>query len=106
MGAWQPKPGMCPFRYPDDPLMFGAWQSLLGYAISTPALREAFKRDTGLTLFEPPKTGLDALIDQATGHTGDADKTLIAFIEWVNCTQWGEDEVSEHPLPIMSCEVA
>ena len=96
---WKPAPGECPFRYPVDKIMMGAWSGLVQYAIRQNHLRQAFEHDTGLKLFEPAKTPIDALIDAAVGATGDAQSTLIAFVEWVNVTQWGEDEVVAHPLP-------
>ena len=75
-------PGM-----PDDTptYMAPAWVGCLYWAVSEPDVMTTFRAETGLR-WEPGKTGIDELIDQATG----ADRQFIeAFVAWFNLRIWG-----------------
>jgi hypothetical protein len=72
---------------PEDPLMAIAWADSLRFALGRDDILAAFRAETGIR-WEPGKTGLDRLIDEAT----DADYRFIrAFAAWHNKNIWGED---------------
>jgi hypothetical protein len=65
--------------------MTPAWLGCISFALGQPELLQAFRADTG-NHWTPASTGIDRLIDQATG----ADWQFIeAFILWVNDNVWG-----------------
>ena len=47
--------------------MIPAWLGCISWAAGEPVLLEQFKKDTGLS-YSAPKNGMDAMIDEATGH--------------------------------------
>lgn len=71
--------------------MLPAWLGCISFALKQPEMIAAFRKDTG-NLWKPG-TGLDKMIDEATG----ADWHFIkAFVLWANVNVWGpldsEDE--------------
>jgi hypothetical protein len=65
--------------------MTPAWLGCINFAIGQPEIVAAFRRETGIN-WEPGKTGLDRMIDDAVG----ADWRFIeAFVYWVNVNVWG-----------------
>lgn len=79
-----------PVRHPlmpeDTPdYMLPAWLGCMHWAIGNPEVVDAFRAETGMS-YQPPRTGLDAAIDKATG----ADTAFVeAFILWANIAIWG-----------------
>ena len=72
---------------PTDPRMAAAWASAVSAASVTEPLMRQFRADTGCA-WKPGRTGLDRMIDEATG----ADKDfVIQFVKWFNRVVWGED---------------
>lgn len=70
--------------------MAPAWASCLYWAIGDPAVLADFRAAIG-NKWTPPATGIDRMIDEATG----ADRAFIeAFVAWFNDHVWGpiEDE--------------
>lgn len=68
--------------------MAPAWAGCLSWAIGEPEIRATFERETRMK-FAAPKSGLDRMIDEATGHSSAYVK---AFIEWANVNVWGPVE--------------
>ena len=65
--------------------MVPAWLGCIDFAIGQPEIVAAFRRDTGNN-WSPGKTGIDRMIDEATG----ADRRFIReFIRWANVHVWG-----------------
>jgi hypothetical protein len=73
-------------RPPDLPdSMVDAWLGCISWAVGNAEVVEAFRADTGVQ-WRPGRTGLERMIDEATG----ADRKFIeAFIVWVNENLWG-----------------
>lgn len=65
--------------------MIDAWLSCLGWAIKQPEILAAFRADTGMT-WEPARTALDRMVDEATGAPR---QFILAFIKWANINVWG-----------------
>lgn len=61
------------------------------WAVTAPEVLAAFRRETGNT-FAPPKNGLDALIDHATGS---AEAFAKEFEAWFDANIWGDPEGSD-----------
>lgn len=65
--------------------MLPAWLGCIRYALGNPEIVAAFRHATG-NKWEPGKTPLDRMIDEATG----ADRAWVeAFVRWVNVNVWG-----------------
>lgn len=65
--------------------MAAAWLGCVSWAASNTDILQAFRDETG-NRWVPPRSGLEAMIDAATG----ADWQFIkSFIEWVNVNVWG-----------------
>jgi hypothetical protein len=65
--------------------MTPAWLGCIHWAIGTPEIVDAFRRESGMA-WTPARNGLDRMIDEATG----VEKRFIeAFIEWANANIWG-----------------
>jgi hypothetical protein len=65
--------------------MADAWVSCLHWAIAEPEVVARFRAETGNT-YAPPKSGLERMIDEASG----ADKAFAEeFVEWFNENVWG-----------------
>lgn len=61
------------------------WVEFLNYAIAEKNFHKQFMEATGLK-YNPPKCGLDSLIDEATGLT----KTItMQFVKWATESHWG-----------------
>ena len=59
--------------------------SCLQWAIGEPDILAAFKADTGMS-YSPPRCGLDAMIDEATGLK---EEFIKKFVAWFNENVWG-----------------
>lgn len=77
------RPPLMPADTPD--YAAPAWASCMQWAIGNDDIRAAFDADTG-NHYEAPKTALDRMVDDATGH-GSA--YIKAFVEWANEHVWG-----------------
>ncbi len=77
------RPSMMPADTPD--YMAPAWASCMSWALVNPDVQAAFEQDSGMR-YVPARSGLDAIIDDATGFT---DSYVKAFVEWVNVNVWG-----------------
>lgn len=65
--------------------MLPAWVGCIRWALNTPEILAEFRKDTG-NMWEPGKTGLDRMIDEAC----DAEARFMdAFVRWVNVNIWG-----------------
>ena len=74
---------------PDDTpeYAYPMWVAALKAAVTNDGALKAFREDTGKTyIYSPPKTPMEALIDQATGR----DREFAhAFAAWFNEKVWG-----------------
>lgn len=65
--------------------MTPAWIGCLSWAIGTPEIVDAFRKESGL-MWKPGRSGFERMIDEATG----AERHFIeAFIRWANVNVWG-----------------
>ena len=62
-----------------------AWHDAVLWAFDEPDLRAQFQADTGIDL---ATSGIDRLIDEATGKR---DEDLEAFIAWFDRNLWGDE---------------
>ncbi len=72
---------------PDDTpdYMTDAWIACIVWAAGEDGIMDVFRADTGFAWI-PGKTGIERMIDQATG----ADQQFVeAFVRWVNVKIWG-----------------
>ena len=69
---------------PTSEIVLPAWYGCLNFAAQDADIVAQFSKETGHV---PPRNGLEAAIDEATGHAGDA---AIAFVWYVNRWIWGE----------------
>lgn len=65
--------------------MIPAWLGCITFAIRQPGALDQFRADTGFN-WEPGKTGIDRMIDEATGREQDF---VREFVLWVNRNVWG-----------------
>jgi hypothetical protein len=74
---------------PDDTpeYMWPAYFGALHWALGAKDVVEAFTIETGIAI-SLPRSGLDAMIDQATGFD-PAESFLRAFVPWFNAHVWG-----------------
>lgn len=75
---------------PINEMMYG---SFIVSAYGDERFREAFTAETGTPILPPPKTGLEAAIDKATGAR---DVLLAKFVAWVTRGHWGWDCTPDH----------
>jgi len=76
-----------PYGYP---IMFGDFLGFAEWAIKTDKVLVDFEAATGVSLKSIiPKTGLDAMIDKATGNNHKA--TFALFLDWLAAEMWGEE---------------
>ena len=68
-----------------------AWAACLMWAIGEPNVLAQFEADTGLK-FTPPRNGIEAMIDKATGHQ---EAITRKFMEWFNKNVWGAELVPD-----------
>jgi DNA-binding NarL/FixJ family response regulator len=78
------KSRLMPGDTPDH--MAAAWAGCMEWAIGKPELRAAFEQATGQPAYVPPRSGLDKMIDDATGY---GNEYIVAFIAWANDAVWG-----------------
>jgi len=71
----------------DDPLMSMAWAAFLRWAGGEPNMLAEFTADTGMK-FAPPTTGIERLIDAATGY---GQMIAREFAIWATVKYWGLD---------------
>lgn len=72
--------------------MAPAWLGCIGFAARDAGICATFEAETGKR-WTPPRNGMDAMIDAATG----ADWAYVkAFIEWVNVNVWGPIDGPAH----------
>ena len=65
--------------------MHGAWAGALSAAIKEPEILAQFRADTGNN-WEPARSPLDKMIDEATG----VDRAFVEeFVAWFNTNVWG-----------------
>ncbi len=67
------------------------WAGFVQWAATEPDMRAAFRKDTGLVLMPSPATPIEAMVDEATGVSGNA----AAFVEWVTREYWGLGEAPQ-----------
>lgn len=73
-------------RPADTPVyMTDAWLGCIHFALGEPDIVAAFRHDTGMN-WTPGRTGLDRMIDEATGIDREF---IIAFIRWANVNVLG-----------------
>lgn len=74
--------------------MEAAWLGFVEWAIGAPDVIAQWEKETGRKMAGPPRTGLDAAIDKATGYdyTEQRAKDLEDFVIWATINLWGEDE--------------
>lgn len=73
---------------PDAAFGYPAWQSFIAWAFNDKGCREEYCRQRGRMWPTPPANGLDALIDQATGHS---DEHMHDFICWATAEMYGAE---------------
>lgn len=71
--------------------MADAWLGCIHWAIGDPDTLAAFTAVTGKT-WAPPRNGLDAMIDKATGNEAEF---VRAFVLWANDNVWGDPNVTD-----------
>ena len=77
-------------------MMDAAWAAFVRWAFQQAELRQRFTAETGIRLYSPPKSPIDALIDQATGApTTISERDLNAFVKWATVELWGLDDAPE-----------
>lgn len=73
-----------------DVLMTSAWCSFLLWAFDEPDMRTAFTASTDLLLPGKTRSGLERMIDGATGYR---DKMAFEFAKWATLNHWGREGV-------------
>jgi len=73
-----------------EPFASAAWVGFINFALGKDEILRRFEKDTGEQPYSPPKTGLEALIDKATGYDKHRLKYLRNYIVWVTENLWGE----------------
>lgn len=82
-------PKLWPIQPPADVPEYAksAWFDCLLWAIYEPEIRAAFTAESSMS-YSPPNSGLELLIDDATGFD-PAEKFIMAFVPWFNANIWG-----------------
>lgn len=82
-----PPAGAAPLQMPPDTpeYMRPAWLGALHFALGQEEIVAAFRGDTG-NQWRPGTTGIDRLIDKATGVD---ERFLREFVSWFNANVWG-----------------
>lgn len=79
--------------YRGDPVMAPAFAALVSWAFGEPGMREAFETDTGTgPLPAEPRSGLEAMIDDACGLPAARDAYVMGFAEWAFGALWGDPD--------------
>jgi hypothetical protein len=66
-----------------------AWFGFIKWALGEKWIRAEFEKDTGIKAPPPARSGLEAMIDEATGIRLDYVKK---FVVWLTRNYWGEGE--------------
>lgn len=66
---------------------YPAWRGFVTWAFSRPEMQIEFTAQTGMQMPKPPQSGLDAMIDKATGYP---DKHAEEFVLWISA-QYGAE---------------
>jgi hypothetical protein len=77
---------MTEFYGQGNPVLEGAFRDCVLWAYGDSEMRSRFETEAGKRL---PESGMDALIDEATGHE---EVLLEAFVAWVAKNLWGRDD--------------
>lgn len=72
-----------------------AWAAFIHWAIDKEDICKQFEEETGTFPYSPPKTGLEALIDKATGFDQHPKVYVRKFIIWATENLWGLDYATE-----------
>ena len=75
----------------DNPIMAGAFASFMEWIWGQDEAHAAFTAATGHHRPSPPKNGLEAAIDRATGADARAKQYVSAFAAWAIREHWGEE---------------
>ena len=73
--------------YKGDPVMAPAFAGMVHWAIGEPEIRGAHEAETGAVLPPPARSGLDLMIDEATGVT---EAYIMGFAQWAYVALWGD----------------
>jgi hypothetical protein len=77
-------------------IMEAGWFGFVKWAVTQPDLLAQFTHDTGLNFPAPRRSGLEVMIDAATGYAehreAERRQTLERFVEWATETYWGLEE--------------
>ena len=65
------------------------WAGFIRFAFAEPSFREAFTAETGLRFMDPPKSAIEAMVDEATGVTNMRELTIKKFVEWATKKHYG-----------------
>lgn len=76
---------------PQDPLMVQAWVDCLLWSVTNPDIVAAFRQQTDCH-WTPATTGLERMIDQATGAEADF---VRAYVAWFAQAVWGPEDGDE-----------
>jgi hypothetical protein len=76
-------------------LMAIAWQDFLLFAVNDDNIVTAFERSTGVKLVSAPTSGIEAMIDRATGAP---EHRMMSFILWATKHFWGTEGVPQEIL--------
>lgn len=71
--------------------MLPAWVGFIHWAIGSEQVRADFAKATGMT-WRSPRSGIDLMIDEATGYTVNY---IQEFISWANTNIWGSDATAD-----------
>jgi hypothetical protein len=77
-----------PWGTKDNPLMQGMFVGCVQWAIGDKDIVESFKKDTGNDLNSLRFSGIDGMIDEATGRAGEM---FAAFADYVAENIWGDE---------------
>jgi hypothetical protein len=70
----------------EDAFMEAAWYSFISWAWGFPEMRAEFEHDTGARLLPQARSGIEQIVDKATGAAADE---AAAFVEWATRKHWG-----------------
>lgn len=68
---------------------YPAWRGFIVWASGHPDFQKMYAQHTGIAWPSPAKNGLEAMIDDATGHLSGH---LEGFMLWATEHYWGVDE--------------
>ena len=74
-------------------VLAAAWRDFVSWAFTEPDMIKQFEADTGHVIRTDARTGLERMIDQATGYgVGKPEIIAADFVIWATVNHWGEDE--------------